>query len=190
MRALITALETDQWNSPEVQACKRLKDEFSVHNGLVSRRNRIVISATLRNKAVDLAHLGHQGIVKTKQLIRDKVWFPGIHKMTEETIQNCLPCQAATAKSPPPEPLCMTKLPSALWKEGAVDFCRTIPKLRLHNVGYRRIQLLSRSGITDSTSAKAVIPKVDPIFARQGVPDIVTTAHPSMDMNLRTLLIS
>ena len=105
MRALITAIETDQWNSQEVQGYKRLKDEFSVQNGLVLRRNRIVIPATLRNKAVDLAHLGHQGIVNTKQLIRDKVWFPEIDKMTEETIKNCLPCQAATAKSPPPEPL-------------------------------------------------------------------------------------
>lgn len=102
MRALITAIETDQWNSQEVQGYKRLKDEFSVHNGLVLRRNRIVIPATVRNKAVDLAHLGHHGIVKTKQLIRDKVGFPGIDKMTEETIQNCLPCQVATAKSPRP----------------------------------------------------------------------------------------
>ena len=89
MRVLIKAIETD---------------EFSVYNGLVLRRNRIVIPATLRNKAVDLEHLGHQRIVKTKQLIRDKVWFPGIDKMTEETIQNCLPCKAATAKSSPPEP--------------------------------------------------------------------------------------
>jgi len=43
MRALITAIETDQWNSQEVQGYKRLKDEFSVYNGLVLRGNRIVI---------------------------------------------------------------------------------------------------------------------------------------------------
>ena len=67
--------------------------------------NRIFIPLTLRSRPVELAHLGHQGIVKTKQLIRDKVWFPGIDKLTEDKVKNCLSCQAATAKSPPPEPL-------------------------------------------------------------------------------------
>ena len=103
MQTLIKAIETDRWTSPEVQDYKRLKDEFSVYNGVVLRMNRIFIPLTLRSRPVELAHLGHQGIVKTKQLIRDKVWFPGIDKLTEE--KNCLSCQAATAKSPPPEPL-------------------------------------------------------------------------------------
>ena len=84
MQTLIKAIETDRWTSPEVQDYKRLKDEFSVYNGVVLRMNRILIPPTLRSRAVELAHLGHQGIVKTKQLIRDKVWFPGIDKLTEE----------------------------------------------------------------------------------------------------------
>ena len=84
MQALIKAIETDRWTSPEVQDYKRLKDEFSVYNGVVLRMNRILIQPTLRSRAVELAHLGHQGIVKTKQLIRDKVWLPGIDKLTEE----------------------------------------------------------------------------------------------------------
>ena len=122
MQTLIKAIETDRWTSPEVQDYKRLKDEFSVYNGVVLRMNRILIPPTLRSRAVELAHLGHQGIVKTKQLIRYKVWFPGIDKLTEDNEKNCLSCQAATAKSPPPEPLRMTTLPSAPWKEVAVDF--------------------------------------------------------------------
>ena len=84
MQAIIKAVETDQWNVPEVQNYNKLNEELSVFNGLVLRRNRIAIPSTLRSKAVDLTNGGHQGIVKTKQLIRDKVWFPGIHKLTEE----------------------------------------------------------------------------------------------------------
>ena len=41
-----------------------------------------------------LAHVGHQGIVKTKCLIREKVWFPGIDKMVKDKVDNCLACQA------------------------------------------------------------------------------------------------
>ena len=87
MQALIKAIETDRWTSPEVQDYKRLKDEFSVNNGVVLRKNRILIPPTLRSRAVELAHLGHQGIVKTKQLIRDKVWLPGIDKLTEDKLK-------------------------------------------------------------------------------------------------------
>ena len=80
MQAVIKAVETDQWSTPEVQNYKKLKEELSVFNGLLLRRNRIVIPSNLRSKAVDLAHGGHQGIVKTKQLIRQSV-FPGTDKL-------------------------------------------------------------------------------------------------------------
>ena len=112
MQAVIKAVETDQWSNPEVQNYKKLKEELSVFNGLVIRRNNIVTPSTPRIKAVTLAHGGHQGIVKTKQLVRVKVWFPGIDKLAEEKVKNSLSCQAASTKSPPLEPLRMTPLPS------------------------------------------------------------------------------
>jgi len=80
MQALIKATETDRRTSPEVQDYKRLKDEFSVYNGVVLRMNRIFIPPTLRSRPVELAHLGHQGIVTRnsshfkvvpKQLLQD-----------------------------------------------------------------------------------------------------------------------
>ena len=37
----------------------------------------------LREKAVEIADEGHLGIVQTKGLIREKVWFPGIYKLVE-----------------------------------------------------------------------------------------------------------
>lgn len=37
----------------------------------------------LKNFQVHLAHRGHQGIVKTKQLLREKVWFPGIDSLVD-----------------------------------------------------------------------------------------------------------
>ena len=56
--------------------------ELSKFNGFVLTRNRIVIPSNLRSKAaVDLAHGGQHGIPKAKQLIREKVWFPGIDKL-------------------------------------------------------------------------------------------------------------
>ena len=172
MQAVIKAVETDQWNVPEVQNYKKLKEELSVFNGLVLRKNRIVIPSTLRSKSVDLAHGGHQGIVKTKQLIRDKVWFPGIDKLAEEKVKNCLSCQAALTKSPPLEPLRMTSLPSGR-KEVAVDFAGPFPSGDYIMVVTDEFSRFPEVEILTSTSARAVIPKLDAIFARQGIPDIL-----------------
>ena len=177
MQALIKEIETDRWTSPEVQDYKRLKDEFLVYNGVVLRMNRIFIPPTLRSRPVELAHLGHQGIVKTKQLIRDKVWFPGIDKLTEDKVKNCLSCQAATAKSPPPEPLRMITLPSAPWKEVAVDFAGPFPSGDYIVVVVDEFSPFPEVQLLTSTSAKAVVPKLDAIFSRQGVPDILKSGN-------------
>ena len=37
---------------------------------------RNVVPASLRKRVLELAHEGHQGIVKTKDCLRSKVWWP------------------------------------------------------------------------------------------------------------------
>lgn len=86
LQALIKAIETDNWTDKAIKDFTIVKDELSVYNGMVLRGNRIIIPLTLRNKAVELPHAGHQGIVKTKRLIREKVWFPGIDQMAKENV--------------------------------------------------------------------------------------------------------
>ena len=57
--------------------------------------NRVVISKELRQKVAQLAHHGHQGLVKTKQqLLREKVWFPEIDNLVTISVEHCLPCQS------------------------------------------------------------------------------------------------
>ena len=113
LQSLIKAIETDHWTDFGILDYKRLKDELLVYSGVVLRGNRIVVPSKLRDRSVELAHVGHQGIVKTKRLIREKVWFPGIEKMVKDKVNNCLAPQAVTpSKSSRSEPLQMTPLPS------------------------------------------------------------------------------
>lgn len=113
--------------TPTVQEYKNIKDELSSYNGIIIRGNRIVIPSSLQSKAVELAHIGHQGIVKTKGLLRERVWFPGIDKMVENKVHNCLTCQATTRGKTTTEPTKPTKLPKAPWKEVSIDFCGPFP---------------------------------------------------------------
>ena len=79
-----------------------------------------------------------------------------------------------TAKSPPPEPLRMTTLSSAPWKEVAVDFAGPFPSGDYIMVVVDEFSRFPEVELLTSTSAaKAVVPKLDVIFSRQGVPDIL-----------------
>ena len=72
-----------------------MRDELSVtKEGIVLRNRRILIPKALRERIVILAHSGHQGISKTKALIRSRVWFPGIDRSVESLIKHCIECRS------------------------------------------------------------------------------------------------
>ena len=85
-----------------------------------------MIPASLQSRTIQLAHEGHQGIQKTKSLIRSKVWFPGIDSLTEYAVSRCIPCQANSNRSNQ-EPLQMSPLPRDAWLNLSMDFCGPLP---------------------------------------------------------------
>ena len=121
-----------------------------------------------------LADSGHQGIVKTKRFLRDSVWFPGIDKMVEEMVRECLPCQAAKHDPKPvSEPLQMSPLPQGQSQELSMDFGGPFPNEDYLLVVTDDFSRYPEVAILRSTSAKAVIPHLYSIFARQGIPNVV-----------------
>jgi hypothetical protein len=67
-----------------------VREELAVTpNSLLLRAAKLIIPTRLRNETVTHAHKGHQGIVKTKQALRTKVWWPRIDKDVEEFIKHC-----------------------------------------------------------------------------------------------------
>ncbi|XP_064651618.1 uncharacterized protein K02A2.6-like [Lineus longissimus] len=140
------------------------------------RCSRLVIPKTLQKRAVELAHVGHQGIVKTKSLLREKIWFPGIDALVEEEVRQCLPCQAASSRgAEKPELLKMTPLPKSAWQETSIDFFGPLP---VPTADYLMVLIDDYSRFPEieiiaSTAAKTVIPKLDAIFSRQGIPEVL-----------------
>ena len=65
------------FNQTLYEASAKVQSDLSAdfNNGVVLRLDRVVIPSSLQDQAVRLAHEGHQGITKTKALIREKVWF-------------------------------------------------------------------------------------------------------------------
>ena len=159
---------------PELKAFSNVKDELTAneHDNIILRGSRIVFPASLRLKAIQIAHEGHQGLVKTKKLLREKVWFPGIDNLAKQTIDNCISCQT-NGRTSRPEPLQMTKLPPQPWHTVNIDFCGPFPSGEYLLVVIDAYSRFPEVEIVKSTSAKSTIPKLEQIFARHGIPHIL-----------------
>lgn len=112
----------------ELQLFRRVKGELTIcdSNDIVLRGFRIVLPSLLRHHAVKIAQEGNQGILKTKNLLRENVWFPGIDAMAKKLIDSCISCQT-TSNPSSPEPLIMRELPPEPWHTLHIDFCRPFP---------------------------------------------------------------
>ena len=95
--------------------------ELTVVDSLVLRGDRIVVPNTLQDKIVYITHEGRLGITKMKNLLRSRVWFLKMDKITEEFIRNCMACQV-TIPQTAMLPLKMTKLPKGPMAKVSSDF--------------------------------------------------------------------
>ncbi len=133
MQTRIAAIRSS--NSELVKSSKSLVDfhrlfyQLAVSSdGIVLRQHQIVIPLALSKLLVDIAHEGHLGIVKTKQMMREKVWFPRLDQLVENRIGNCMPCQACTpTNSKNMVPIQSDPVPDSVWHTVAADFFGPLP---------------------------------------------------------------
>ena len=124
LQTLIRWIQSDEKiRTPKlIEPYKNVLNELSVSSdGIVLRGKNIVIPASLRERILDLVHAGHQGIVKTKALIRAHVWYPGIDNQVEKRVQTCRACQSNVDK-PSFEPMKPSKMPEGPWRNISGDF--------------------------------------------------------------------
>ena len=135
-----------------------VKDELTIiGDNIVLRGSRICIREAMQQRTINLAHQGHQGIGKTKALLREKVWFQNIDHQVEVKIKECLVCQATVTQTTR-EPLKMTHL-SRPGEQMSVDFADEGDNQYLMIViddfsRYREVEIIT------SLTAAAVIPKL------------------------------
>ena len=99
-----------------------MKQELSVAEGLIFRERQIVLPAALQKRVVKLGHscLGHLGKTKTKQMLREKYWFPLMNSMIDTAIDQCYECQVAS-KEDRRELIKVTSIPNRPWDTVSID---------------------------------------------------------------------
>ncbi|KAK0135266.1 hypothetical protein N1851_028900 [Merluccius polli] len=177
-------IKNDTWHrvtdkTPNAHALRQYRHvstdlTLSASEDIILRGNRIVMPLSLQQRVLELAHESHQGIAKTKALLREKVWFPNIDQQAEALSRNCLACQATTPITRT-EPLKMSELPEAPWHSVSADFYGPLPSgeyLLVIVDDYTRYPVVNT---IRSTSANVVVPSMDSVFAMFGIPRVVRT---------------
>ena len=79
-----------------------------------------MIPQALRKRVDSLAHEGHQGVVKTKERLRTKVWWPEMDRDVEKLCAECYGCQLVTKHLQLPQ-VKPTPMPERVWEDLALD---------------------------------------------------------------------
>ena len=174
MTQLRECIQTGKWERCSNQAYKTVKDELTSLGKLVLRGSRIVIPEKLRQKVIDLAHEGHQGIVKTKERLRTKVWWPGIDRDTEKRVKSCHACQVVSQPSRQ-EPMTRKKFPDGPWEDLAIDILGPLPSGESILVTVDYYSRYFEATILRATQTKHIVTALENVFTTHGLPVSVTT---------------
>ena len=152
-----------------VQPYWKQRAELTIEKGLLMKANRIVIPSDLRLEMLEKLHTGHQGITKCRARAISSMWWPGISMHIEEMVRACHTCQKETHNRA--EPLIPSQLPERPWQKIGMDLCELKGKKYLIVVDYfsRYIEVADMG----KTTSPDVIQSLKPIFARNGIPEII-----------------
>ena len=154
-----------------LQSYSRVGTQLTVTvDGLLLKGSHIVIPTSLQRQVLELAQEGHQGVNKTKYLLREKVWFPRIDAMVAKLLDECIACTASYDPKAR-EPLVMTELPSRKWSHLCADFYGPLPSGEYLLVVLDEYSRFPEVEIVKSLSAQTVIPIFDKVFSSRGIPE-------------------
>ena len=163
---------------PNLCKYKHVFQTLSLSDGIITKGHKILVPEQLRARIIAAGHDGHQGMDKTKMLLRSKYWYPGIDKDIETFVSNCRGCQVSVNNTTR-EPLIMGELPNAPWQSVVTDYygpLATGEHLIVTIDEYSRFPIVK---ITNSTSPKSAIPKYDEVFSEFGIPDRIRSDNGS-----------
>ncbi|UYV69971.1 K02A2.6-like, partial [Cordylochernes scorpioides] len=157
----------------EFKCFYKFKDELSIFDNLILKGSRILLPSKLIKRVLRIAHETHQGMTRTKQLLREKYFWINMDFDIENLIRNCPIC----VRNQPlinDQPLQIVPLQSKPWMKLGIDIVGPIG----HHYVLTVIDYYSsypEAMIIEDISSKTIIKKLMENFARHGYPHEVVT---------------
>ncbi|KAI7800948.1 hypothetical protein IRJ41_015739, partial [Triplophysa rosa] len=171
LHAVIDNLNNN-WVKSSCAQLYNVRSELSVADGILLRRDRIVVPQVMRKEMLSRIHEGHLGIEKCKRRSRDSVYWPGINSDIETMVSTCEVClkhQNRQAR----EPMITTDLPQYPWQKVGTDLFHFHGKEYLLVVDY--LSSFPEIALLSNSSSACVIQHLKSIFARHGIPLVVVS---------------
>lgn len=118
-------------------AAQELNQDYSLRNGILYFRGRIVISSTsaliprLLHEAHTTPIADHGGVKRTLVRLATTFFWPNMRAVVEEYVASCLVCQQTKYSTQPPAGLFQPlPTPSQVWEDLMTDFITGLPSSR------------------------------------------------------------
>ena len=158
---------TSTWHdiSPLEQPYYVVRDQLTVVDGVILLSARIVVPEALRHAVMALAHEGHPGQEAFQDMLRQRVWWPGLTRDANLYVERCSECWRRRSNGP--QELIPTEIES-VWERLAIDLVSIEGHSVLSIIDYgSRFPILRP---LSTTTTAAVINELDEVFALFGLP--------------------
>lgn len=178
-KTLVTVLKYLKQGWPRKIKCPNIlpyfmcKNELETENDCLLRGHRVVIPLIYRHTILKELHKSHQGIVKTKSLAREKLWWPGIDRDIERTISACNVCSALRPAPPRAVPAPWPRS-SQPWDRLHIDYM-TIGQKDYLVVVDAYSKWLECIAMSSGTQTRQLISKLRNLFSIFGLPRCIVS---------------
>nr|XP_039260787.1 uncharacterized protein K02A2.6-like [Styela clava] len=155
---------------------------FSIHDDLLMKGNRLVIPEVLRTDILRYLHDAHQGVSKSREHAKNSVWWPGLSRDIEKVVRNCNLCEKYRRDRI--EPMRGTEFPKRPWSRIGADFFYYKGNSYLLAVDYysRDVEICI---VTKNVDTAETVLKMKKIFSRHGICDVLFSDNgPQFDSRL------
>jgi transposase InsO family protein len=142
-------------------------DELTVQNGILFKRDRVVVPYIMRKEMRKVIHEAHLGVTGCTKLARESLFWPGMTSEIREYISTCEICrryersnQKETLMSPTPPDRPWQKVGMDIFELEGVEYLVTVDYFS----NYWELDRL------EDTTSTTIIRKLKANFARHGIP--------------------
>ncbi|XP_062538299.1 uncharacterized protein K02A2.6-like [Armigeres subalbatus] len=170
---VIDAVETGVWPK-HLKQFQVLGNDLTTREGLLIKTGWAVIPESIRQETLAVAHSGHPSTAKVKNILRERVWWPGMTKDAEAWVTSCGVC-ATNGRPEWPTPMTRVFAPQTVWETIGIDFNGPYNKFGgvsiLVLVDYRSRYVIAKP--VRSTSFAHTRKILDEIFEKEGYPQTI-----------------
>ena len=173
---IVAKYAMDGW--PEQKECPKhlqhywsLRDEITVHQGIVYKAQQMIVPTTMREYVKDKIHMGHLGIGKCKARAKTYFYWPGMAREIEQLVYRCGICQEFRNRQPMETNMAVTATQPWSIVGSDVFHYQQFHYLIMTDYysSYPEVILLNK-GPAHGTS-KVTIEKMKQMFSRHGIPE-------------------